>query len=362
MGGIASPEHVRAYARAGADLFGVGSALTGLDSDQMREYLAQLGGATHRGADGCAAMRAPARRTVPMDYFKTRIAARVRLRRVPVQADVREPSATLARRRPGGQVPVPVRARRGRKAVRGLLVLGEERCDPRRRRVHALIWATGAPARRSCSADLTATACRFSRPHRSSPAAARASRRCWKSRTSCERDNRQFFVLGASTREHLCDLEKFESLGPVLVATDDGSAGFHGYVPDLLREAVATLPPRRTGWPSSTAAPSPWCAGASRSNANWRAQDRIIGSIEYMTSCGVGICGKCSSPSGRADLHGRPVSALERVRPAKSLQLGRKRGKGTRTPLLAPRHMSTSGIPVPADAGQNGRGAAPRSM
>jgi dihydroorotate dehydrogenase (NAD+) catalytic subunit len=27
-------------------------------------------------------------------------------------------------------------------------------------------------------------------------------------------------------------------------------------------------------------------------------QDCILGSIEYMTSCGVGICGKCSSPSG----------------------------------------------------------------
>jgi len=27
-------------------------------------------------------------------------------------------------------------------------------------------------------------------------------------------------------------------------------------------------------------------------------EDHILGSIEYMTSCGVGICGKCSSPSG----------------------------------------------------------------
>jgi dihydroorotate dehydrogenase (NAD+) catalytic subunit len=27
-------------------------------------------------------------------------------------------------------------------------------------------------------------------------------------------------------------------------------------------------------------------------------EDRILGSIEYMTSCGVGICGKCASPSG----------------------------------------------------------------
>jgi dihydroorotate dehydrogenase (NAD+) catalytic subunit len=26
--------------------------------------------------------------------------------------------------------------------------------------------------------------------------------------------------------------------------------------------------------------------------------DRIWGSIEYLTSCGVGICGKCASPSG----------------------------------------------------------------
>ena len=27
-------------------------------------------------------------------------------------------------------------------------------------------------------------------------------------------------------------------------------------------------------------------------------EDRIFGSIEYTTSCGVGICGKCASPSG----------------------------------------------------------------
>ena len=42
MGGIASPEHVQQYAVAGADLFGIGSALTGLDSAQMRDYMAQL--------------------------------------------------------------------------------------------------------------------------------------------------------------------------------------------------------------------------------------------------------------------------------------------------------------------------------
>ena len=36
MGGIASAEHVKQYAAAGADLFGIGSALTGLDSLEMR--------------------------------------------------------------------------------------------------------------------------------------------------------------------------------------------------------------------------------------------------------------------------------------------------------------------------------------
>jgi len=30
----------------------------------------------------------------------------------------------------------------------------------------------------------------------------------------------------------------------------------------------------------------------------WAPPERIYGSIEYMTSCGVGICGKCASPSG----------------------------------------------------------------
>ena len=28
-------------------------------------------------------------------------------------------------------------------------------------------------------------------------------------------------------------------------------------------------------------------------------RERIVGAVEYMTSCGVGICGKCAAPSGQ---------------------------------------------------------------
>ena len=75
MGGIASPEHVRQYAAAGADLFGIGSALTGLDGGQMRDYMAQLHEDVCHGSARAYARSCES--AVRMDYVKTRVTSRV---------------------------------------------------------------------------------------------------------------------------------------------------------------------------------------------------------------------------------------------------------------------------------------------
>ncbi|MEK7751836.1 MAG: hypothetical protein AAB654_07965, partial [Acidobacteriota bacterium] len=108
--------------------------------------------------------------------------------------------------------------------------------------------------------------------------------------------NRQVFLLGARTRAHLFDVEKFERLGPVRLATDDGSAGHHGYVPELLPEVVAGL--EREQLVFINCGPEPMVRRCFDIQREIAPGDRIIASIEYMTSCGVGICGKCASPSG----------------------------------------------------------------
>jgi len=71
MGGIASPEHVLQYSVAGADLFGVGSALTGLDSEQMRQYLERMERDVLR--EDFPPYERSCETTAPMEYVKTRV-------------------------------------------------------------------------------------------------------------------------------------------------------------------------------------------------------------------------------------------------------------------------------------------------
>ena len=95
------------------------------------------------------------------------------------------------------------------------------------------------------------------------------------------RDNREIFLLGARTGRHLFDLDKFRSLGPVLLATDDGTAGHHGFVPDLLREALAGLPAReRERVAFIDCGPAPMVRRCFEIQREVAPEDRILGSIE----------------------------------------------------------------------------------
>ena len=111
--------------------------------------------------------------------------------------------------------------------------------------------------------------------------------------------NQQTFLLGAKTGSQLFDLDKFRRLGSVHLATDDGSLGHQGYVSEVLDEVLAGIPAaskKRLAF--INCGPEQMVRKCFDIQREVVPEDRIIGSIEYMTSCGVGICGKCASPSG----------------------------------------------------------------
>jgi dihydroorotate dehydrogenase (NAD+) catalytic subunit len=111
--------------------------------------------------------------------------------------------------------------------------------------------------------------------------------------------NKQLFLLGARSSRHLFDIDAFRRLGPVFLATDDGTLGHHGYVPDLIGEALAGVPASEIQrLVFINCGPRPMVQRCFEIQSELVPAERIIGSIEYMTSCGVGICGKCASPSG----------------------------------------------------------------
>ena len=297
MGGIASPEHVRQYAAAGADLFGIGSALTGLDGAQMRDYMAQLHQDVYRGSERPYVRSCES--AVRMDYVKTRVTSRVDygeglFKLVMDELPEGQHDGDLAGKfyflcLPGvGEKPFAIFSTAEKSVV--VRTVGEFTAHLEQLGAGAEILLRG-PYGRGVPA--------------------------WKDRTivfvgggtgiasileiayQLRPNNQEVFLLGARTGAHLFDLDKFRSLGPVLLATDDGTAGHHGYVPDLLGEALAGLPAHeRERLAFVNCGPAPMVRRCFEIQRDLAPEDRILGSIEYMTSCGVGICGKCSSPSG----------------------------------------------------------------
>lgn len=106
--------------------------------------------------------------------------------------------------------------------------------------------------------------------------------------------------LGAMTANELSSVKgDFEDLGAkVLVATDDGSLGYHGYVTDLVAEKLD----RSLAWQFYSCGPHPmmkkvvdFCAAE-----NWPCQV----SLETMMACGISACLGCTVRSSPAKLRG----------------------------------------------------------
>ena len=105
---------------------------------------------------------------------------------------------------------------------------------------------------------------------------------------------------GARSADRLYFLDECRAVAEVTIATDDGSAGFHGRVTDALEAHLQTLD-------SDTLAsvqfyncgPAPMIHAAEAVQRRYCADHQIHSAIDYVTKCGVGICGACSSPDGR---------------------------------------------------------------
>ena len=94
---------------------------------------------------------------------------------------------------------------------------------------------------------------------------------------------------GARSKEHLAALDWFELPGlEVRIATDDGSAGHHGYVTELLKQAFASNEPPEAIY---CCGPEPMMAAVAKiaeaqATACWL-------SLESPMACGFGICFSC---------------------------------------------------------------------
>ena len=105
---------------------------------------------------------------------------------------------------------------------------------------------------------------------------------------------------GARSAERLYFLDECREIAEVHVATDDGSAGYHGRVTELLRERLAGMSDdERASLVFYNCGPEPMVHAAIVVQREFCDDSRIFSAIDYLTKCGVGICGACATPSGR---------------------------------------------------------------
>jgi dihydroorotate dehydrogenase (NAD+) catalytic subunit len=106
--------------------------------------------------------------------------------------------------------------------------------------------------------------------------------------------------MGARNKDRLYFADECHAVADVHIATDDGSEGHHGLVTELLSEHLSTLADEELEkLVFYNCGPAPMVHAAEVVERVYVPSDRIFSAIDYLTKCGVGICGACYLPDGR---------------------------------------------------------------
>lgn len=105
---------------------------------------------------------------------------------------------------------------------------------------------------------------------------------------------------GARSADRLYFIEECKQIADVTVATDDGSAGFKGRITEALEERLSGMSQEALDKVVFyNCGPEPMIHAALAVQQKFVKPENIFSAIDYVTKCGVGICGACASPDGR---------------------------------------------------------------
>jgi len=102
-------------------------------------------------------------------------------------------------------------------------------------------------------------------------------------------------VLGAKSKNHLACLEKFRARSKELyLATENGEIGDKGFVTDKLEEIMEKERPDYC----INCGPEAMVREAVKKESKYLNSEKIYSSIEFLTKCGIGLCGSCATARG----------------------------------------------------------------
>lgn len=113
------------------------------------------------------------------------------------------------------------------------------------------------------------------------------------------RGNAEVF-LGARSADRLYFRDECQKIANTHIATDDGSEGHHGLVTELLDEWLSEQDAKaHAEMVFYNCGPAPMVHASVAVQRKYVAEHQIFSAIDYLTKCGVGVCGACHAPDGR---------------------------------------------------------------
>lgn len=284
MGGIASARDIKEYASAGASYFGVGSALAGMDEKEINIYFKTLVKDLQEDTNNAENLL----KLVDMEYKKFKVADKIDLacnfKIIKTNNSLMsEPGQFIFAFIPGlGEKPFSILD--DEPLALGVLERGDFTNKLNSLNKGDAIYIRGPYGKNigmpsNLDITLVGGGCGLAG--------------LYLFAKKLHEKNKITTLLAAKDKDHIPYLKEFEIYSKVYVATEDGSLGTKGLITDLFKKAdiYSNCYFFNCGPKSMIDAVLPLELNISRSNV-------IYSSMDYMTRCGVGICGSCADKSG----------------------------------------------------------------
>jgi dihydroorotate dehydrogenase subfamily 1 len=288
-GGISSARDVAEFRKAGADIFAVGTSLAGLDTSQIAAFFEHLLESLTSGSTD-----AEPRRTFDGLHLKHR----------PYRVTAVERSADVAVVR----FDESIEAEPGQFVFVWLPGIGEKPFslagnDPLVLGIQGIGKVSEALTMLQVG-DTVLMRGPFGKPFVPRPNAVLVAGGCGAVpiRFLASRLDNPLIIVGATRKDRLLFADEFPALGETVVMTDDGSKGGRGTTIDALRDLLAERD--LTDAAFYNCGPEPMMAAAVDVELPYALRDRIAICVERYTTCGVGLCGKCSMDGYRTCVDG----------------------------------------------------------
>jgi len=110
-----------------------------------------------------------------------------------------------------------------------------------------------------------------------------------------KRNKQTIAMLGAKNKDHLSYIERFKSTCEELfLTTENGEVGYKGLVTDKLEEIIEKIRPEYC----INCGPESMVREAIKKEVKYINPEKIYSSIDFLTKCGIGLCGSCATPKG----------------------------------------------------------------